>query len=364
MSPSHERVLSVEDLKVYFPLRSRGVFPRTIGSIKAVDGVTFDVGARETLGLVGESGCGKSTTGRAILRLTPATGGRVTLEGTDVLGLSTREFRPIRREAQMIFQDPYNALNPRQTVGSIIAAPFRIQGIDPPGGIRTAVRDLMDRVGLNPEHINRYPNEFSGGQRQRIGIARAIALKPRQIINLLMDLQSEFGMSYLFIAHDLSVVRQIAHRVAVMYLGRIAETASREELYSNPLHPYTHALLSAVPIPDPILQTRRERIVLGGDPPSPAAPPPGCLFHTRCFVAQERCTSEAPVLRDMGNGHLVACHFPIVGEVPGRVIHGPDAGLAPVVMEDQAYPSETFTLIDGAIPASDGSSEAPSSHEA
>lgn len=233
----------------------------------------------------------------------------------------------------MIFQDPFNALNPRQTVGTIIAAPYRIQGIDPPGGVRQAVRELMDRVGLNPEHVNRYPNEFSGGQRQRIGIARAIALRPKliicdepvsaldvsiqaQIINLLMGLQQDFGMSYLFIAHDLAVVRQIAHRVAVMYLGRIVETAPRAELYSNPLHPYTHSLLSAVPIPDPQVQTQRERIVLRGDPPSPANPPSGCTFHTRCFAVQERCRVEIPLMREVAPGHSVACHFPIEGRVP------------------------------------------------
>lgn len=228
----------------------------------------------------------------------------------------------------MIFQDPYNALNPRQTVGSIIAAPFRIQKVDPPGGVRAAVRDLMDRVGLNPEHVNRYPNEFSGGQRQRIGIARAIALQPRlivcdepvsaldvsiqaQILNLLSTLQEEFQLSYLFIAHDLAVVRHIAQRVAVMYLGSIVEVASREDIYSHPLHPYTYALMSAIPVPDPHLQAERQRIVLRGDPPSPVDPPTGCTFHTRCHIAQERCRTEIPVLRDMGGGHEVACHFPL-----------------------------------------------------
>ena len=333
MTDDRDPVLRVEDLKVYFPVRSRGVFPRTIGSIKAVDGVTFDVNPGETLGLVGESGCGKSTTGRSVLRLTPATSGQIEMDGQDILALSKRGFRPLRREAQMIFQDPFTALNPRQTVGTIIAAPYRIQGIDPPGGVRQAVRELMDRVGLNPEHVNRYPNEFSGGQRQRIGIARAIALRPKliicdepvsaldvsiqaQIINLLMGLQQDFGMSYLFIAHDLAVVRQIAHRVAVMYLGRIVETAPRAELYANPLHPYTHALLSAVPIPDPRVQTQRERIVLRGDPPSPANPPSGCTFHTRCFAVQERCRVESPVMREVALGHSVACHFPIEGRVP------------------------------------------------
>ncbi len=321
-------IVRVTDLRVHFPVKSRGVFPRTIGQVKAVDGVSLHIGAGETLGLVGESGCGKSTTGRAILRLLPITSGRVEIEGTDITDLSRRQMRPRRREAQMIFQDPYNALNPRQTVGSIIAAPFRIQKVDPPGGVRAAVRDLMDRVGLNPEHVNRYPNEFSGGQRQRIGIARAIALQPRlivcdepvsaldvsiqaQILNLLSTLQEEFQLSYLFIAHDLAVVRHIAQRVAVMYLGSIVEVASREDIYSHPLHPYTYALMSAIPVPDPHLQSERQRIVLRGDPPSPVDPPTGCTFHTRCHIAQERCRTEIPVLRDMGGGHEVACHFPL-----------------------------------------------------
>lgn len=327
-------IVRVSDLHVHFPVKSRGVFPRTIGQVKAVDGLSLQIGGGETLGLVGESGCGKSTTGRAILRLLPITSGRVEIEGTDITNLSRRQLRPMRREAQMIFQDPFTALNPRHTVGSIIAAPFTIQKVNPPGGVREAVRELMDRVGLNPEHVNRYPNEFSGGQRQRIGIARAIALHPRlivcdepvsaldvsiqaQILNLLSSLQEEFGVSYLFIAHDLAVVRHIAQRVAVMYLGRIVETASREDLYAHPRHPYTFALMSAVPIPDPRAQAQRQRIVLSGDPPSPVDPPSGCTFHTRCFIAQDRCRTEAPALRDMGGGHEVACHFPLV-DTPAR----------------------------------------------
>ena len=322
-------IVRVTDLKVHFPVKSRGVFPRTIGQVKAVDGVDLRINSGETLGLVGESGCGKSTTGRAILRLLPITSGQVEIEGTDITDLSRRQLRPLRREAQMIFQDPFNALNPRQTVGSIIAAPFRIQKVDPPGGIRAAVQELMDRVGLNPEHVNRYPNEFSGGQRQRIGIARAIALRPRlivcdepvsaldvsiqaQILNLLGRLQEEFQLSYLFIAHDLAVVRHIAQRVAVMYLGTIVETAARDDLYEHPLHPYTAALMSAVPLPDPRAQRQRQRIVLAGDPPSPLDPPSGCSFHPRCAFAQDRCRTEVPLLRDMGAGHDVACHFPLV----------------------------------------------------
>jgi oligopeptide/dipeptide ABC transporter ATP-binding protein len=355
-----EEVLRVEDLRVYFPHKSRGVFPRTIGQIKAVDGVSFDLGSAETLGLVGESGCGKSTTGRAILRLVNPTSGHVMINGTDVAGLSRRAMRPVRQQAQMIFQDPYNALNPRQTVGAILASPFRIQKVEPAGGVKQAVRELMDRVGLNPEHVNRYPYEFSGGQRQRIGIARAIALRPKliicdepvsaldvsiqaQILNLLQDLQSDFGVSYLFIAHDLAVVRQIAQRVAVMYLGHIVENASREELYAHPLHPYTHALMSAVPVPDPRVQMQRERIVLGGDLPSPLNPPSGCVFHTRCFVAQDRCRTEKPVLREFAPGHTVACHFPITEPLSGGVIHGPDSGLVAPTEGEPGYFSETIT---------------------
>ena len=353
-------VLRVEDLRVYFPHKSRGVFPRTIGQIKAVDGVSFELGGAETLGLVGESGCGKSTTGRAILRLVDPTSGQVIINGIDVAGTSRRAMRPVRQQAQMIFQDPYNALNPRQTVGAILAAPFRIQKVDPPGGVKQAVRELMDRVGLNPEHVNRYPYEFSGGQRQRIGIARAIALRPKliicdepvsaldvsiqaQILGLLQDLQSDFGVSYLFIAHDLAVVRQIAQRVAVMYLGHIVENAPREELFAHPLHPYTHALMSAVPVPDPRVQMERERIVLGGDLPSPLNPPSGCVFHTRCFIAQDRCRTDKPELREFAPGHRVACHFPITEPLAGGVIHGPDSGL--VAPDDGApgYFTETIT---------------------
>ena len=359
-----EEVLRVEDLRVYFPHKSRGVFPRTIGQIKAVDGVSFDLGSAETLGLVGESGCGKSTTGRAILRLVNPTSGHVMINGTDVAGLSRRAMRPVRQQAQMIFQDPYNALNPRQTVGAILASPFRIQKVEPAGGVKQAVRELMDRVGLNPEHVNRYPYEFSGGQRQRIGIARAIALRPKliicdepvsaldvsiqaQILNLLQDLQSDFGVSYLFIAHDLAVVRQIAQRVAVMYLGHIVENASREELYAHPLHPYTHALMSAVPVPDPRVQMQRERIVLGGDLPSPLNPPSGCVFHTRCFVAQDRCRTEKPLLREFSPGHTVACHFPITEPLSGGVIHGPDSGLVAPTEGEPGYFSETIIDLGG-----------------
>ena len=321
-------VLRVTGLRTYFPVKSRGLIPRTVGQVKAVDGVDLHVGPGETLGLVGESGSGKTTVARSVLKLVKATDGRIEIDGTDITTLSTRQMMPVRRKAQMIFQDPYGALNPRHTVGAIISAPFEIQGVKPDGGVRKAVMELMERVGLNPEHYNRYPVEFSGGQRQRIGIARAVALRPKliicdepvsaldvsiqaQILNLLLDLQNEFGITYLFVAHDLAVVRQVSHRVAVMYLGKVMETASREVLYSAPLHPYTHSLLSAMPVPDPELQKQRPRIILEGDLPSPVDPPSGCVFRTRCFQAQERCAVEVPPLVEVAPGHAVACHFPV-----------------------------------------------------
>ncbi len=330
-------VLKVTDLHTHFPVRSRGLIPRTVGQVKAVDGIDLTIPAGETLGLVGESGSGKTTVARSVLMLVRPTSGKIEIDGQEITGLSTRALVPVRRKAQMIFQDPYNALNPRHTVGGIISAPFRVQGVEPVGGVRNAVLELMQRVGLNPEHYNRYPNEFSGGQRQRIGIARAIALQPKlivcdepvsaldvsiqaQILNLLRDLQREFGIAYLFVAHDLAVVRQISHRVTVMYLGHTMETAPQHVMYSAPLHPYTHSLLSAVPIPDPKRQKKRSRIVLQGDLPSPIDPPSGCVFRTRCFQAQERCAVEVPELRELTPGHRVACHFPIeVADLPARV---------------------------------------------
>ncbi len=321
-------VLRVTDLHTHFPVRSRGIIPRTVGYVKAVDGVDLSIPAGQTLGLVGESGSGKTTVARTVLRLVPATSGTIEIDGVDITRLPTRKLVPIRRKAQMIFQDPYNALNPRHTVGAIISAPFRIQKVVPPGGVRTAVQDLMERVGLNPEHYNRYPVEFSGGQRQRIGIARAIALRPKlvvcdepvsaldvsiqaQILNLLRDLQTDFGIAYLFVAHDLAVIRQVSHQVAVMYLGKVMEAAPRNVLYSTPLHPYTHSLLSAMPVPDPEQQRNRGRILLEGDLPSPINPPSGCVFRTRCFQAQEKCATEVPPLVELEPGHKVACHFPI-----------------------------------------------------
>jgi oligopeptide/dipeptide ABC transporter ATP-binding protein len=332
-----KQILKVSDLRTYFPVKSRGLIPRTVGQVKAVDGIDLTINAGETLGLVGESGSGKTTAARSILMLVRPTDGRIEIDGQEITSLSSGELTPVRRKAQMIFQDPYNALNPRHTVGGIISAPYRVQRVVPRGGTRKAVLELMERVGLNPEHYNRYPNEFSGGQRQRIGIARAIALQPKlivcdepvsaldvsiqaQILNLLRDLQREFGIAYLFVAHDLAVVRQISHRVSVMYLGHIVESASREVMYSAPLHPYTHSLLSAVPIPDPKQQRHRTRIMLQGDLPSPINPPSGCVFRTRCFQAQERCAVEVPPLRELAPGHHVACHFPIaVSELPERV---------------------------------------------
>jgi oligopeptide transport system ATP-binding protein len=320
-----ETLVSVKDLKMYFPVTSGLIFQHKVADVKAVDGVTFDIKRGETLGLVGESGCGKSTTGRAVLQLYRPTYGSVTFGGQDLTRLHSGDLRKFRRRMQMIFQDPYASLNPRMSVGSIIAEPLAIHGLAKGRARKERVQELLRVVGLNPYYANRYPHEFSGGQRQRIGIARALAVEPdfivcdepvsaldvsiqAQIINLLEDLQNDFGLTYLFIAHDLSVVRHISDRVAVMYLGRIAELADRNELYENPLHPYTKALLSAVPIPDPIVESRRERIILTGDVPSPLRPPPGCNFHTRCPIAIDECRVRIPEWRDVGKDHWVACH--------------------------------------------------------
>ncbi len=320
-------LLRITDLKKHFPQFKQTLVKRPDNPVRAVDGVSFELRRGQTLGLVGESGCGKSTVGRTLLRLLEPTSGTIEFEGKDITHIGGTELRILRREMQMVFQDPYGSLNPRQTIGSIIAAPFDIQKIKPEGGTRKTVQELMQRVGLNPEHYNRYPHEFSGGQRQRIGVARAIALRPKlvvcdepvsaldvsiqaQVVNLLEDIQSEMQMAYVFIAHDLSVVRHISDRVVVMYLGKIMEEADRDELYERPRHPYTHALLSAVPVPDPEKGHKKERILLKGDLPSPQNPPSGCVFRTRCPKAVEKCAAEAPERTEISPNHFVACHFP------------------------------------------------------
>jgi oligopeptide transport system ATP-binding protein len=318
-------LVQVQGLKKYFPITRGIVIQRQVGAVRAVDGISFDIYHRETLGLVGESGCGKTTAGRTILQLYRPTAGRVTFDGIDLTALKGRELRRIRRRAQMIFQDPYASLNPRWTISRIIGEPLRTHGLASAKEQIERIQELLSLVRLNPRFINRYPHEFSGGQRQRIGVARALASNPEfiicdepisaldvsiqaQVVNLLEDLQDQLGLTYLFIAHDLSMVRHICSRVAVMYLGQIVELAEKDELYDHPVHPYTQALLSAVPVPDPPVERRRKRTILEGDVPSPADPPPGCRFSTRCPVAQERCCEAEPPLRDMGGGHFVACH--------------------------------------------------------
>jgi len=325
MTPEKQVLLRVEGLKKYFPIM-KGVFRRKVGDIKAVDGVTFDIYKGETLGLVGESGCGKSTTGRVILQLFPVTEGKIVFDDQDLTQLHGEDLRRIRPKMQMIFQDPHASLNPRMTVGSIISEPLYEHRAARGKDLRIRVEELLDLVGLNPSHANRYPHEFSGGQRQRIGIARALALNPEfivcdepiaaldvsiqaQVVNLLEDLQAEFGLTYLFISHDLSMIRHISQRVAVMYLGHLMELGSRKDVYENPLHPYTRALLSAVPSPDPYLEETRHRTILSGDVPSPANPPQGCPFNTRCPVVVEQCRLERPVLRELRPGQWVACHL-------------------------------------------------------
>jgi oligopeptide transport system ATP-binding protein len=330
--PAGDRILlSVTDLRMYFPVTEGLIFERHIGDVHAVDDVSFELPRGQTLGLVGESGCGKSTTGRTILRLYRPTAGRIVFDGVDITKLGGEALRQTRRRMQMIFQDPYASLNPRMTVGGIVGEPLSVHKIGTPAERRERVAELLDVVGLNPNFLNRYPHEFSGGQRQRIGVARAIAVNPEliiadepisaldvsiqaQIINLMERLQDEFSLTYLFIAHDLSVVRHVSNRIAVMYLGRIVELASSGDLYAHPLHPYSVALLSAVPIPDPVIEAHRRRIILKGDVPSPVNPPSGCRFHTRCWLRDrlgnpERCTTEDPALRTLAAGHEVACHF-------------------------------------------------------
>ncbi len=321
-----EVLLRVDHLVKYFPIMKGGLFPRQVGAVRAVDGVSFDIRRGDTLGLVGESGCGKSTTGRNILQLQVPTSGHVYFEGVDLVALKPEPMRKMRRRMQMIFQDPYASLNPRMTIGEIIAEPLIIHGIIPKKEVDGEVERLLSIVGLNPAYANRYPHEFSGGQRQRVGVARALALKPSlivcdepisaldvsiqaQVVNLLEDLQQKFNLTYLFIAHDLSMVRHISTRVAVMYLGMLMELATRDELYSNPLHPYTQALLSAVPIPDPMVEEKRQRKILVGDVPSPANPPSGCRFRTRCPLAIGICAEQVPEFREVRPGHFVACHL-------------------------------------------------------
>ncbi|MFI1730774.1 ABC transporter ATP-binding protein [Streptomyces acidicola] len=328
---SAETLLQVEGLTKHFPIYGGFPIKRRVGAVQAVDGVDLTVGVGESVGLVGESGCGKSTTGRLITRLLEPTGGRITYAGQDITHASRRQLAPVRSEIQMIFQDPYSSLNPRQTVGTIIKSPMEVNGINPEGGREKKVRELLELVGLNPEHYNRFPHEFSGGQRQRIGVARALALNPKlivadepvsaldvsiqaQVVNLLQKVQEEMGIAFLFIAHDLAVVRHFSQRVAVMYLGKIVEVGDRDSIYNRPRHPYTHALLSAVPevaVDDEA--DDKERIRLAGDVPSPIHPPSGCRFRTRCWKAQDKCASEEPPLIQLsGNreGHLTACHFP------------------------------------------------------
>ncbi|MFB6773940.1 ABC transporter ATP-binding protein [Streptomyces sp. NPDC056337] len=322
-----ETLLKVTGLQKHFPIK-KGLLQRQVGAVRAVDGIDFEVRAGETLGVVGESGCGKSTMGRLITRLLEPTAGKVEFEGKDITHLGVGGMRPLRRDVQMIFQDPYSSLNPRHTIGTIVSAPFKLQGVEPEGGVKKEVQRLLSVVGLNPEHYNRYPHEFSGGQRQRIGIARALALNPKlvvadepvsaldvsiqaQVVNLLDDLQTELGLTYVIIAHDLSVVRHVSDRIAVMYLGKIMELADRDLLYKSPMHPYTKALMSAVPIPDPARRgAKSERILLKGDVPSPIAPPSGCRFHTRCWKATQICTTTEPPLKELRPGQQVACHHP------------------------------------------------------
>jgi oligopeptide transport system ATP-binding protein len=349
-----EALVEVRHVRKYFPIK-QGILQREVGRVHAVDDVTFSVRRGETLGLVGESGCGKSTLGRCIVRLLEPTAGQVLFQGRDITKLGLRQLRPLRSEIQMVFQDPYASLNPRKRVGSIIGDPLKIHGIGSAADRKRRVQELLETVGLSPEHYNRFPHEFSGGQRQRIGVARALALRPKlivadepvsaldvsiqsQILNLLTDLQEEFDLTYIFIAHDLGVVRHVSDRIAVMYLGKLVELSPAEELYSRPIMPYTEALLSAVPIPDPDLAERRERIVLTGDVPSPIDPPSGCRFHPRCRYMTEVCQEIEPPLTDY-DGHLSACHHPL--NVSAEEAQRAEAAAStPVSAPEEATPTE------------------------
>jgi oligopeptide/dipeptide ABC transporter ATP-binding protein len=356
MSENGRALVEVQSLKKYFPIR-KGVLAREVARVHAVDDVTLSVSEGETLGLVGESGCGKSTLGRCIVRLLDPTEGDVFFEGRSIAQLRPRALRPLRREMQMIFQDPYASLNPRKRVGTIISDPLRIHGIGDRGERKQKVEELLEKVGLSPEHYNRFPHEFSGGQRQRIGVARALALRPKlivadepvsaldvsiqaQMVNLLEELQDDFRLTYIFIAHDLGVVRHVSDRIAVMYLGKLVELSPAEELYTRPIMPYTEALLSAVPIPDPDLSEERERIVLEGDVPSPIEPPSGCRFHPRCRYATDICSQVEPPLTDYGNGHLAACHHPlnVDKETLARVEASPK--YTPDAADERAVPTD------------------------
>jgi oligopeptide/dipeptide ABC transporter ATP-binding protein len=336
-----EPLVKVTGVRKYFPITQGIIFQREVGRVHAVDGVDLEVAPGETLGIVGETGCGKSTLARLICRLLPVTAGTIGFEGQDITNLKGNQLRQLRREIQMIFQDPYSSLNPRKRVGAIIGDPFEIHGLADGKELKKRVQELMETVGLNPEHYNRFPAEFSGGQRQRIGVARALALRPKliicdepvsaldvsiqaQVLNLLEDLQDEFHLTYIFIAHDLSVVRHVSNRVGVMYLGKIVELADAQRLYAEPKHPYSGALLSAVPVPDPDVAEQRERVILLGDVPSPIDPPSGCRFHPRCPKAQERCVNEEPPLEPKASGDLAACHFPLE---PGENLAKAKAGI-------------------------------------
>ena len=377
LDPDAKPVLTVDNLKMYFPVKSQGLIRRTIGHVQAVDGISFEVPEGGSLGLVGESGCGKSTTGRLITRLYTPTAGSMIFDGQDIAKMSNRELKPLRRHVQMIFQDPYTSLNPRHTVGSIVGAPLEVHKIVPKNQVLKRVQELLEVVGLNPEHYNRYPNELSGGQRQRIGIARALTLNPRllvadepvsaldvsiqaQVINLLQDLQREFNIAFLFIAHDLAVVRHFCPEIAVMYLGKIVEIGDRDTIYNRAHHPYTQALLSAVPdVKQAAVGGRRERIRLEGDVPSPINPPSGCRFRTRCHLAQDICAKVEPPLLQIGPRHKVACHFagelgqhpasPVTTSVLGVDSGGAPSGSAHPQLEQPGYANEWFDVKKQAI---------------